>query len=26
VIGVEPSRTLVPLKHDDGIRHIVEHL
>ena len=26
VIGVEPSRALVPLRQDDAIRHIVEHL
>ncbi|MBS1802280.1 MAG: hypothetical protein JST28_02880 [Acidobacteria bacterium] len=26
VIGVEPSRALLPIKHDDAIRHIVEHL
>ena len=26
VIGVEPSRTLLPLKHDDAIRHIIEQL
>ena len=26
VIGGEPSRALIPLKHDDAIRHIVEHL
>jgi hypothetical protein len=26
VIGVEPSRALLPLKHDDAVRHIVEHL
>jgi len=26
VIGVEPSRALLPLKQDDAIRHIVENL
>lgn len=26
VIGVEPSRALLPLGQDDAIRHIVEHL
>ncbi|WP_109489074.1 hypothetical protein [Occallatibacter savannae] len=26
VVGVEPSRALLPLKQDDAIRHIVEHL
>ena len=26
VTGVEPSRTLLPVKHDDAIRKIVEHL
>ena len=26
VIGVEPSRALLPVKQDDAIRHIVEHL
>jgi hypothetical protein len=26
VVGVEPSRALLPLSHDDAIRHIVEHL
>lgn len=26
VAGVEPSRCLVPVKHDDAIRKIVEHL
>jgi len=26
VIGAEPSRALLPLKQDDAIRHIIEHL
>lgn len=26
VVGVEPSRSLLPLSHDDAIRHVVEHL
>lgn len=26
IIGVEPSRALLPLKQDDAIRHIIEHL
>lgn len=26
VTGVEPSRALLPLKQDDAIRHIIEHL
>jgi len=26
VIGVEPSRALLPVRQDDAIRHIVEHL
>ena len=26
VVGVEPSRALLPVKQDDAIRHVVEHL
>jgi len=26
VTGVEPSRALIPVKHDDAIHKIVEHL
>ena len=26
VVGVEPSRALLPLSQDDAVRHIVEHL